>query len=251
MAETTPNRASRNPILIVLALIVVVAILAIGYILISGGTGEASGVTTAPTLEANAQSSGNVVVYNITDASEVLFSLSEVLRGQPTTVIGRTNQVAGQIRVDFDNPTQSELSTIRVNLRTLATDSGLRDSAIRGQVLRSAQDEFEYAEFVPTRIENMPASIVGLEMVDFTLVGNMTIAGVTREELIAVLVNYIAPDRILGTAAVTLARSNYNLTIPNVPGVADVSENVMLEIEFVGEPGEPSSGNDATAEAGS
>ena len=44
-------------------------------------------------------------LYRITpEESEVRYIIDEVKRGQPTTVVGTTNQVAGDIRLDLNNP---------------------------------------------------------------------------------------------------------------------------------------------------
>ncbi len=42
-----------------------------------------------------------------------------------------------------------------------------------------------------------------------------------------------ALNQLSGTATATVQRSNYDLTIPSVPSVANVSEAVQLEIDFV------------------
>ena len=43
----------------------------------------------------------------------------------------------------------------------------------------------------------------------------------------------VAEDRVEGLATATLLRSDFELTIPSVPRVAGVDEEVILEIEFV------------------
>ena len=43
----------------------------------------------------------------------------------------------------------------------------------------------------------------------------------------------IAEDRVEGLATATLFRSDFDLTIPSIPRVAGVDEEVILEIEFV------------------
>jgi hypothetical protein len=48
-----------------------------------------------------------------------------------------------------------------------------------------------------------------------------------------VTVTPVSETRLEGNAVTTVKRSDYNLVIPSVPGVADVSEDVRLEIDFV------------------
>jgi len=42
-----------------------------------------------------------------------------------------------------------------------------------------------------------------------------------------------AADQLSGTATTTVQRADFELVIPNVPSVANVSESVTVEIDFV------------------
>lgn len=241
----------------IIAVLIIVALLAGGafavYVYVSGGEGTASAPITAPTLEpaesgsettdaaeqptAEATASSSAVTFNIVpEQSEVRFTLSEVLRGVPTTVVGRTNQVAGQIRVDFANPSASQVGVIRINARTLTTDNDFRNRAIRSQILLSSQPEYEFAEFTPTAINGLPETITFGEPINFTITGSLTVRGITNEVTFNATVTPVSETELRGTASTTVQRAMYQLQIPNVPGVADVSEDVLLEIDFVAVP---------------
>jgi len=231
---------------IVVALIVVgvvVGVAATAYIYVSGGSGEASGVISAPTLAPDATTETSADGENasadhrrlfelVSEESEVRFGLNEELRGQPTRVIGRTDQVAGQVLVDFESPADSEVGTIRINVRTLMTDQEMRNRTIRGQILQSSQDEFEFSEFQPTAIEDMPDSITMGEPFTFTLIGDLTVRDITNSVTWDVTITPVSEDEITGLATAQVMRADYNLIIPSVPSVANVSEEVDLEIEF-------------------
>ncbi len=157
-------------------LVVLVAVAAFAYIYISGGSGEASAPISAPTLELvsspataaptaeatsavspAASSASSPTVFNIDSTqSQVSFTLTEELRSVPTTVVGTTDQVAGQIAVDYSDPTTAQVGEIRINARTLATDQEMRNRTIRGQILQSAQDQYEYITFQPTALSGLP-----------------------------------------------------------------------------------------------
>ena len=47
------------------------------------------------------------------------------------------------------------------------------------------------------------------------------------------MVTPVSETRIEGSAHATVLRADYGLQIPNAPGVANVSEEVGLEIDFV------------------
>jgi polyisoprenoid-binding protein YceI len=231
------------------------------YILVRGGSGEASqsvadfaatqaagyvyptaaatepaeilGPTAEPTaLPAEASSTG--VVFNIVpEESEVRFEIDDVLNGQPETVIGRTNEVAGQIVVDFDDPTQTQLSPIVVNVRTLVTDVELRNSVIRGEILLSAQDEFEFGLFEPTAITGLPEQVTTGEPITFQIIGNLTLRGITNEVTFDATVTPVSETRLEGTASAVVQREQYGMEIPSIPFVANVEEEVELYIDFV------------------
>lgn len=218
---------------------------------IIAGSGEASEEISAPTLEAadasdaedadSADEAGDDVaagssrtLFRITqDESEVRFNIDETLRGERITVVGTTDQVAGDIGVNFDNPSASQVGTIRINVRTLSTDSSLRNNAIRGQILQSSRDEFEFAEFVPSSIDGLPDSVAVGDTVTFTITGDLTVRDITNTVTFETTVTVTNETRIEGLATATVLRDDYNLSIPSVPQVADVAEEVILEIDFV------------------
>jgi polyisoprenoid-binding protein YceI len=231
------NRTVRIVIgLVVVAVLVGAVVLA--YILISGGSGEA----TQETISADVQpTTDEARVFRIAAAeSEVRFLLDEDLRGQRVTVVGATRDVDGQIAVDFSAPGNSTLGEITINVRTLRTDNNFRDSAIRGQILLSSQDQYQFARFVPTRISGLPESVTFGEAFTFTVTGDFTLRDLTRPVTFEVTVTPESDARLVGSAKAVINRADFNLTIPSVPGVANVEEEVELEIDFVALPFTPS-----------
>ncbi len=205
--------------------------------------------TTAP---AAAQSAQPATLYRIVpEESQVTFSIFEELRGAPVTVLGTTNQVAGDILVDFANPAASRVGIIRINARSLTTDNEFRNRAIRSEILESARDEYEFIDFTPTAIEGMPGSVGLGETVTFQITGDLKIRDIVQVVTFEVTATATA-DRLEGTATTTVTRAQFNLQIPSVPGVANVADEVPLEIRFVAAavdapPAEASA--EATAEA--
>ncbi len=221
----------------------------LGYVWVIGGSGEASREISAPTLsveeaapndasaaEETAQEAGDPVLYRIDSTqSEVRFILDEVLRGVPTTVVGRTNEIAGDIVIDFANPANSQLGQIVINVRTLMTDNEFRNRALRSEILESSRNEYEYefADFTPTELIGLPESIEIGQTYSFQIVGELRVRNITNTVTFDATVTLESRDRISGSATTTVTRADYNLTIPNVRGVADVSNEVILEIDFV------------------
>lgn len=183
---------------------------------------------------ATAQPAGQRVLYRIVPAeSEVRFNIDETLNGERITVVGATDQVAADIVVDFGNPDSSQLGTIRINVRTLQTDNNFRDQAIRGRILESSRDEYEFAEFVPTDLDGLPETVAIGDTVTFTVIGDLTLKDVTRSVSFEAEVTIEDADTMTGIASATILYRDFGLTIPDVPAVSDVADEVILEIEFV------------------
>jgi polyisoprenoid-binding protein YceI len=70
------------------------------------------------------------------------------------------------------------------------------------------------------------------ETFKFTLAGDLTLRDITQPVSFEVTVTAEAPDRISGEATATVQRKDFALTIPSVPQVAGVSEDVLLEFSF-------------------
>ena len=76
------------------------------------------------------------VVFVIDPTQSVAaFEIDEVLRGEPTHVVGTTSELAGQLEIDPSDLATARFSQIVINARTFETDSGNRDRAIRGPVI--------------------------------------------------------------------------------------------------------------------
>lgn len=170
-------------------------------------------------------------VYQIVQAeSQVRFSISEMLRGKPFTAVGVTNQVAGEIALNFDNKV-AQVGVVQVNASTLKTDNNMRDRSIHDKILET--DQYQFITFEPTAITGLPQSAELGETISFQITGKLTIRNNTQEVTFDAKATLVSPDRLEGYASVTVLRSAYQLVIPNVPQVADVAEEVLLEIEFV------------------
>jgi polyisoprenoid-binding protein YceI len=171
-------------------------------------------------------------VFTIDPAqSRARFTLGEVLRGVPTTVVGVTNQVSGQIALDLAAPDSAEIGVIQINARTLETDSPFRNRAIGNEILRTGQ--YEFIVFTPTGVTGLPQAVALGEAVPLQIAGELTVRDVTQPVVFEALVSAESPTQLSGSATATILRSDFGLTIPDVPNVASVDDAVQLTIDFV------------------
>jgi polyisoprenoid-binding protein YceI len=194
-------------------------------------TTETAAPTEAPTELAAEAPAGSAMVFAIDPAaSEVRFQLDEDLRGARTTVVGATDQVAGQLSVNLADLSQTQVGVIQINARTLVTDNNFRNRAIQNEILDTGQ--FEFITFTPTGVEGLPASAGIGEAVTFTLVGDLTIRDMTVPATFTVEATAVSDNQITGTATTVVNRADFGLQIPSVPNVANVEEEVELYIDF-------------------
>lgn len=164
-------------------------------------------------------------------ASQARFVIDEVLRGSPVTVVGATDQVAGQIAVDPTTPAATQLGTIQINARTLVTDDDRRNQAVRNRILMT--DQYEYITFTPTSLVGLPDSVTPGESFSFQAIGELTIRDQSRETTWDITVNPLSATQLEGTATTTIAYADWGLAIPSVPFVASVGQQVGLELDFI------------------
>jgi len=190
-----------------------------------------SEVPAADSEEPAEEMSGGVVIFQINpDNSSVRFEINEDLRGQLNTVVGTTNQIAGEIAFDKSDLSTAQAGIIQVNARTLITDNDFRNRAINNQILETG--DYEFITFTPTAINGLPDSVEPGESVSFTLVGDLTIRDITNEAAFDVEATLVSDTELVGTASTIVTRTDYDLIIPSVPNVANVEEEVELYIDF-------------------
>jgi polyisoprenoid-binding protein YceI len=165
--------------------------------------------------------------------SEVRFTLTELLMGNPTTVVGRGNGIEGSVTIDFDDYSQTVISPVVIDASALATDNNMRNGQIRRAILQTNNADFQYITFTPTALDGLPASAMVGEPFSFAVTGELTIRAITQPMTFEVTVTPVSETELRGNATTTLMRSDFDLQIPSVPSVADVSEEVVLEFDFV------------------
>jgi polyisoprenoid-binding protein YceI len=204
----------------------------VGYSVFRPPAQASAPIEAAPVAQTTGGATGPETVYQIDPSvSSARFVVDEVLRGSPKTVVGTTNQVAGQIAADLDDLDTVRVGTIRINARTLTTDADGRNRMLQNQILQTEQHE--YITFTPNRMIGLPNSVAIGQSFTFQMIGDLSIRGTARETTFDVVVTPTADDRLEGTASTTIRYADWGVSIPQVPSVAGVAENVALQLDFV------------------
>jgi len=167
----------------------------------------------------------------VAEDSEARFSIDELLFGQPKTVIGTTNAITGEITVDAANPSASVIGPIQVEAGTFVTDNDRRNGAIRRFILQSNQ--YQFVTFSSTELSGMPDSVAVGDDIEFEVTGELTVRDVTNPVLFIVTLQVVSETELRGSAATIVVRDDFDLTIPQVPNVANVGEEFIVEFDFV------------------
>lgn len=197
--------------------------------LAAGETTTTAGEDTTTTVAA-----GGATTFELSEGTVARFFIDEELRGDPVRVVAESTEVVGLVEIDTEDLANSRVGTILINARVFQTDNSFRDRAIRGPILDS--DAFEFIEFAPTAVEGLSGPGAVGDTLSFTITGDLTIKETTLPATFEVEATLTAEDRLEGTAGTTVDRTAYGLNIPSAPGVANVSESVDLELEFVAVP---------------
>lgn len=170
--------------------------------------------------------------YTLSEGSQARFYINEVLLGNDKTVEGITPDVTGDIQFDLTSPSSATVGTITINARTLTTDDNRRNGQIQNRILQSAEDEYQYITFEPTSITGLPETAAVGDTFNVQMTGNLTIRGMTLEKTFDVAVTVASESQLTGLGSTTITHQEYELSIPRVPLVASVEDEVKLEIEF-------------------
>jgi len=165
------------------------------------------------------------------DGNEVRYRVREQLVGVdlPNDAVGSTNAVSGAIAFDAAGKIVPASSRFVVTASTLESDRERRDGYVRGRLLETS--EYPTVELAPTALQGLTLPIPSHGTKSFTLLGNLTVHGVTKPTTWQVNASF-ADGRVTGTARTAFTFSEFGLTQPRVPVVLSVADTIGLEYTF-------------------
>lgn len=167
----------------------------------------------------------------VPDQTTVEYAVDEILFGNKRITRGKTNAVEGDFKLGVkDGKPFFDFSQLRVDLRTLKSDNGMRDAAIQRQWLESAK--YPFAEFVVTEIQEFPAEANAGQEVKFKVTGDMTIREITKPVTFDVSVK-LEGDTLTGTGVTQIFMKDYGFSPPEILGRFIVSDPATITITGV------------------
>lgn len=159
-------------------------------------------------------------VWQISPGSQAGYRVEEVLNGQDATVVGRTDEVRGQVTV---TGTELTAGDVEVQMGAVTTDSNSRDNQFQG-ILKTS--EFPTSTFTLTDPVDIAAIAGGTASV--TAVGDLTIAGVSRS-VSATLNLQMSDGGVQVQGAIPITFSDFGVSAPNL-GFVQVQDSGSVEM---------------------
>jgi polyisoprenoid-binding protein YceI len=222
----------------VVLVIMIVAVVGIVYAqhyangVIASQQHKASGAiqVTATPIPTTVQ--GSLQTYQIVPAQTTAsYSVYEdlIFQNKPNNdAIGTTHSVSGNFQVATSPSPVVTGMTIKVDLRTLQSDSSMRDGHVQ-----SALDttDYPYATFVSVSTQGLPAGYTDGQAISFQLLGNLTMHGKTNGETFMVQ-GKVVGNTITGTATTTIFMTDFGIQPPNLANIAIVQNKTVITIDF-------------------
>jgi polyisoprenoid-binding protein YceI len=173
-----------------------------------------------------------VRVELVSGAGEARYRAQEVLSGRGfNEAVGRTAAVTGGISLDDEGGVVASQSRISVDLTTLQSDNAMRDRYIQRTTLQTT--EYPTADFQLTGASGLPQPLPTSGTAAFTLVGDLTVHGVTRPTTWDATATF-DDGEVQGTASTTVLLTDFGMEPPRAGPVLSIEDAVRLELDVRG-----------------
>jgi polyisoprenoid-binding protein YceI len=163
--------------------------------------------------------------------NEARYRVQEVLMGAtlPNDAVGVTKSVTGTILAYPDGRIVKDSSKIVIRLDSLKSDKDRRDGFLRRRTLET--EKFPTVELIPTEIRGVTGKLPASGTVNFQLLGDLVLKGVSRPTVWNVTARAEGQD-VAGTATTAFTFKDAGLDQPKVPVVLSVADTIKLEYDF-------------------
>src|SRR5438309_3157927 len=210
-------------------------------VVVCGGSATVSTPSPTPTAPSAATASATASAavasagaWTVSDKSKATIRVREQLVGVslPSDAVLTATGAKGSFELNADGSFESG-SKVTFDLSTLSSDERNRDSFIKQDTLQVRQ--FPKAEFVPTKVSGLSLPLATSGSFTFTLTGNMTIRGTTKEVIFDVVAKRDGSDlTATATANPSWKFGDFGMTAPSVPfRVVSVSDEIRVAIDLV------------------
>jgi polyisoprenoid-binding protein YceI len=168
--------------------------------------------------------------WTVSDGSQAGYRVRERLAtlSAESDAVGRTSDITGSITLETDGTTTTlTAGTFTVDTTTIASDEDRRDNRLRTEGLQT--DSFPTASFTLSQAVDVPAAALSGTATDITLVGDLTLHGVTKSVSIPAQAR-LADGTVQVAGSISFALADFDITAPNVGGfIISIADHGALE----------------------
>jgi polyisoprenoid-binding protein YceI len=167
-------------------------------------------------------SAGSLAGYRVRERLATLSAESDA--------VGRTSEVTGSITIGSDGTTTTLTGgTLTVDTTTIKSDENRRDNRLRSEGLQT--DSFPTASFAITGPVEIPAGALAGTASDVTLMGDLTLHGVTKSVSIPAQAQLV-DGTIQVAGSITFPLADFDIVAPNVGGfILSIADEGTLEFQ--------------------
>ena len=160
--------------------------------------------------------------------SFVGYRIGEVLANVGTaTAVGRTGEITATLEFDGETITAVE---IMADLRTLKSDQGFRDGALKDRGIES--NTYPFATFVLTEAISIDIIPVGENPMPITVAGTLELHGVTNAVQIELAGQYV-DGLVVVSGSTEIVLLDYGIDAPVGFRVLSIEESGQMEFQIV------------------
>jgi polyisoprenoid-binding protein YceI len=195
----------------------------------SATTAASSGdaATTTPAAPSGAASSGSIDgSWAASDQSLLGYRVKEVLFGQSTEGVGRTNAVTGSLSIAGSTVEKGDFT---VDMTTVKSDSGNRDHQFQGRIMDTSK--FPTSTFALTQPIDLGSVPAEGQTVTASATGDLTLHGATKPVTFDVQAQ-LKDGKIEVNGTIPIVFADYGIPNPSF-GPASTEDNGVLEFLLV------------------
>ncbi|MGH7649386.1 MAG: YceI family protein [Gemmatimonadaceae bacterium] len=206
-----------------------VIIAGIGIVALDAAPARTSAL--AATVASAARAAGPVHLVVAPKNNEARYFVREQLAriNFPSDAVGVTDSVTGGFALDDKGQIIPADSKFVVDLRGLKSDRSMRDGFIQHRTLET--DKYPTVTLVPKELQGLPNPLPDSGRVSFTLLGDLTVRGVTKPTSWMVEA-FMRHGEVRGTASTGFTFDDFQIVKPKVGSVLSVADSIHLVYDF-------------------
>ncbi len=211
--------------------VAVSAILVFGVGVVALDAAPARTSALAATAEPAAHATGPVHLVTAPNNNQARYFVREQLAriNFPSDAVGVTDSVAGGLALDDKGQVIPADSKFVVDIRDLKSDRSMRDGFIQHRTLET--DKYPTVTLMPKEVQGLPNPLPDSGRVSFTLLGDLTVRGVTKPTSWMVEA-FMRHGEVRGTASTGFTFDDFQIEKPKVGSVLSVADSIHLVYDF-------------------